>query len=449
MPFLIAIAIHLTRILRRPIDRRLKQRQAGPLTVTTGAVLLLITWDRAEPAGITTVYFLGELAGVGAVYLMTWALILATRLRPLERWFGGLDRMYLWHKRYAVWSMLLLLPHVFVTGRGKAGMTPEQATAFTQTGRILGAVSFLALVALVLISIPRISRILHLGYGWWLFLHRLTGLLLMIALVHGWALDRVIGGSAVLRTIYLAIAAAGLVAYGYDELVQRRRAPQADYEISRIDRPSPEILDVTLTPTGDRSPLKGGQFVYLHVGGDDAWREHPFSVAGAGSDGSVRLTIRTLGQETRRMHADLRPGLPATITGPYGMFDHTLGGPRQIWIAGGIGIAPFLGWLTTPGLATPEHVDLFYCTPNESDAVFLPELTTALTHLPGLAVHPIYSRQHGRLTADRITALTGPLPPDTHVFLCGPAPMVDTLTHDLNRLGLSRDHIHTEHFAFR
>ncbi|MFJ6088008.1 hypothetical protein ACIQI8_42255 [Streptomyces sp. NPDC092369] len=41
------------------------------------------------------------------------------------------------------------------------------------------------------------------------------------------------------------------------------------------------------------------------------------------------------------------------------MFDHTLGGPRQIWIAGGIGIAPFLGWLTHTA-AEPPRTDLFY-----------------------------------------------------------------------------------------
>ncbi|MEU2421053.1 hypothetical protein ABZ619_08415 [Streptomyces sp. NPDC007851] len=167
------------------------------------------------------------------------------------------------------------------------------------------------------------------------------------------------------------------------------------------------------------------------------------------ADGSVRLTFRTLGHGSERMHAALRPGLPATVTGPYGMFDHTLGGPRQIWIAGGIGIAPFLGWLTTPAPPVPAHVDLFYCTPAETDAVFLPELNAAAEHRPGLTVHPVHSRLHGRLTADRVTTLAGQLHPGTHVFLCGPTPMVHTLTRDLRRLGLPHDHVHSEHFAFR
>lgn len=449
MPFLIAIAAYVARILRRTMDVRLKLRHAGPVSVCLGAVLLYLAWDWLRPVSVSTPYFLGEFAGVLAVYLMTWTTVLATRLRSLERWFGGLDRMYFWHRQYALWAMLLLIPHVLVTGRADAGMTPQQVTAFTQAGRLFGAVALFGLLALVVISLGRVSQILRISYERWLFVHRLIGLLLLIALVHGWALDRVIGGSVPLKAIYLAIAAAGLVAYGYDELVLRRRAPTADYLVDEVSRPSPQITDVVLTPTGDGVPAKGGQFVYLRIGGDQAWREHPFSVAGVSANGSVRLTIRTLGPDTQRMHANLRPGLPATVTGPYGMFDHSVGGSRQIWIAGGIGIAPFLGWLTAADLTEPDHIDLFYCTTTETEAVFLSELSAAADQLPNLVVYPVFSRDSGRLTTDRIVSLAGPLQADTHVFLCGPADMVESLTRDLGRCGIPREYIHAEHFAFR
>ncbi|MFF5482398.1 hypothetical protein ACFY5C_34550 [Streptomyces sp. NPDC012935] len=130
------------------------------------------------------------------------------------------------------------------------------------------------------------------------------------------------------------------------------------------------------------------------------------------------------------------------------MFDHTLGGPRQIWIAGGIGTAPFLGWLTHTG-AEPPRTDLFYCAPTAEDAPFLPELTAAAAHRPEFRLHPTFSRSHGRLTAERIQAEAGPITPDTHVFLCGPASMIENLTRALHRQGVPRQHLHAEHFAFR
>ncbi|MDW6064364.1 hypothetical protein SAZ11_48525 [Streptomyces sp. FXJ1.4098] len=253
------------------------------------------------------------------------------------------------------------------------------------------------MLVLVLISLGQVGRILRLPHERWLFLHRFTGLLLLSALVHGWFLDLVINGSAILLALYVTMATVGLAAYAYayayDELVLRRREPQADYTIRRVSRPATDIVDL--------------------------------SVAGVQPDGSVRLTVRALGRGTQKLYTDVREGLPVTLNGPYGMFDHTLGGPRQIWIAGGIGIAPFLGWLTHPSGTLPQ-ADLFYCAPTADTAPFLAELTEAAECLPGLRLHPTFSRSQSHLTADRIRTTAGPLMPETHVFLCGPRPWSKT-----------------------
>ncbi|MFC9930873.1 ferric reductase-like transmembrane domain-containing protein [Streptomyces sp. NPDC127190] len=449
MPVLIVIALYAVRIARAPLDARLKKRHVGPLSVTTGAVMLYLAWDRLRPEGLGAVYFVGEFAGVLSVYLMSCTLVLATRLMWLEQWFGGLDRMYRQHKLYAVCSMLLLTPHLllhFLSGFDGSRYGYAHRPTSVGMGHLLGAVSAIGLLLLVLISLGQVGRILRLPYERWLFLHRLIGLLLLSALVHGWFLDLIINGSTPLLAIYVTTATIGMTAYTYDELVLRHREPRADYTIHRVERPTPDILDLTLTPTGETTlPVTGGQFVYLRVG---SWHEHPISVAGTQADGSVRLTIRALGRGTRRLYTDLSEGHPATLKGPYGMFDHTLGGPRQIWIAGGIGIAPFLGWLTHPG-AAPPRTDLFYCAPTAEDAPFLPELTAVAAHRPEFRLHPTFSRSHGRLTAERIQAEAGPITPDTHVFLCGPAAMIENLTRALHRQGVPRRHLHAEHFAFR
>ncbi|GAB2552730.1 ferredoxin reductase family protein [Nocardia heshunensis] len=450
MPVLIAIAVYAIRILRAPMDVRLKMRHAGPLGVVTGAVLLYLAWDWLRPDGVTAVYFVGEFTGVLAAYLMSCSLVLATRSGRLERWFGGLDQMYFRHKQYALVSMLLLTPHLllhfFFGFDDQENHVDAAAVQQAGVGHLLGAISALGLLTLVVLSLGQVGQILRLPYHRWLFLHRFTGLLLLSALIHGWALDLIIGGSKILLAIYVTMAAIGMAAYIYDELVLRRREPSGDYTIDRVERPASDILDLTLTPNGPTtvSPTSG-QFVYLRVGG---WHEHPFSVAGTEDDGSVRLTIRSLGRGTRRLYSDVRTGLPATLKGPYGMFDYTVGGPRQIWIGAGIGIAPFLGWLTHPHGTLPR-IDLFYCTPDADLAPFLPELVANTARLTEVRLHPIYSRSDGRLTADKIRADAGPLTPDIHVFLCGPSSMVEDLTRTLHRCGIPGDHLHSEQFNFR
>lgn len=447
MPFVTAIADHAVQIARRTVDVR--KPDAGPLTVAAGWVALLLAWDRLRPPGISHAYSLGELAGVSAIYLLTMTLVLATRLTWLEPWFGGLDRMYRWHKQYALWAMSLLPVHILLTQTAQENVRPEQLTDTARTGLVLGVVSAVGLLGFVAVSLARVGRILRLPYERWLLLHRFIGLLVLIALLHGWALDPVIAQAAPLRVAYVALGTIGLVAYAYDELIRRGREPRADYTVCRAERPAADILDVTLAPAGPVVlPITGGRFVFLRTGGRHAWQEHPFSVAGTHPDGSVRLTIRALGPGTTALFRDLHEGAPATLSGPYGMFDHTVGGPRQIWVAGGIGVAPFLGWLSQTHDDLPS-TDLFYSVPSAAEAPFLAELTAAAKTNPALRIHPHFSRTDGRLTGDRIRAIAGPLTPDIHVFLCGPAAMTKSLARGLQANSIPKNHLHSEHFAFR
>jgi predicted ferric reductase len=441
MPVLAGL-LYWLRILRRPMDARLKRRHVGAsILVTLGAVVVVI-WERARPPGLANSYFWGEVAGVLVVYLLTWSLLLATRAQWIEPWFGGLDRMYLWHKRCAIAAIPLLAPHVLVTGTAPH-KTPSRV------GLALGVLSMFGLLALVTVSLPRASRILHLGYERWLFLHRLTGLFLIVGVLHGLSVDLVIGSSRLLWAIFAAVGTVGVAAYAYDELLMRGRVPAAQYTVVSVDYPATDIVEMRLAPTGPSIRPAAGQFIYVHVGGDGGWREHPFSVAGTDADGQLRLSIRTRGADTRRMHAELVPGLPATVTGPYGMFDFTLGGARQVWIAGGIGVVPFLSWLQA---LTPEDrysIDLFYTVPTEADALYLPELLAASERLPTVRIHPVFSRTEGHLDGAAISDAIGPIPAHLHAFLCGPVGMVEALSRDLRRNGVPRDYIHAEHFSFR
>jgi len=131
------------------------------------------------------------------------------------------------------------------------------------------------------------------------------------------------------------------------------------------------------------------------------------------------------------------------------MFDLTLGGDRQLWIAGGIGVAPFLSWLQTMTPDDGHSIDLLYSVPAEADALYLPELTKASERLPAVRIHPFYTRDQGHLTGAVIAASVAPLDGTEHVFLCGPTAMVEDLARDLRRRGTPREYLHFEQFSFR
>jgi predicted ferric reductase len=442
MPALVAVLVYWFRVLRRPMDVRLKRRHVGGSAVLTLGAGMIVLWVQERPMTLPGRYKWGELAGVMAVYLFTWSLILATRARWLEPWFGGLDRMYLWHKRAAIAGTLLVLPHFTVTGAAP-GRPANTA------GLALGVISLLGIIGLVVISLPRAARILRLSYYRWKFLHRLMGLFVATSVIHGLVLDQVIASSLVLRVVFLIVGTAGFLCYLYEELLMRRLLPTADYTVTSVTRPAEDIVELRLTPSGPGITPQPGQFVFLHVGGDGAWHEHPFSVAGTGPGRQLRLSVRARGRETRTLSAELTPGLPAAVSGPYGMFDFTLGGRAQVWIAGGIGIVPFLSWLQALTSEDRHSVELFYIVPTEADAVYLPELLAQSDRLPSVRLHPVFTRTYGHLTgADVDAAIQAPIT-DVHTFICGPVPMVEDISRYLRRRGVPRDYIHAEHFAFR
>ena len=74
---------------------------------------------------------------------------------------------------------------------------------------------------------------------------------------------------------------------------------------------------------------------------------HPYTIASAPRpDGAIRFEIKALGDYTSRLPARCA-GQPVEVEGP-GCFqlDADAGAP-QVWVAGGIGVTPFLAWLDT------------------------------------------------------------------------------------------------------
>ena len=86
---------------------------------------------------------------------------------------------------------------------------------------------------------------------------------------------------------------------------------------------------------------------------------HPFSIASSPSEDKVRMYIKSLGDFTTSLK-NLKVGAIAEIEGAYGKFTYTnFGTAPQIWIAGGIGVTPFLSMARSYDSLSPA-VDFVY-----------------------------------------------------------------------------------------
>lgn len=447
----------------RPASRVSGTRRRGGHG-STGAIALWVVvagviaaWYGLRPAGFASDHYLGEVAGVLAITLLSAALVLSMRSVAIERAFGGLDRMYVWHRMTATVGVALIVPHILLVGGGRNHATPDPASpagsAQYGLGNNLGITAAVGLGVLVAIAflprIPVVRRLVRLGYEKWLASHRLTGLFVAAAVAHGLLVDPVIRAAAPLWWLYLAVGAVGVSVFAARQVGDLRGWGRADYVVTEVDRLNATTLEVRLRPRGDHIEFTPGQFVYASFGGQAYWQPHPFTISNAPGADELRLSIRATGDYTAGLYEHLRRGAGATVEGPYGGFDHQIGGSDQVWIAGGIGITPFLSWANSLDAGSAPEVDLFYAVASGDHALYVDELRAAVGRVPSMRVYMSHDDRDGFLSIERV-ATTLPRPLDRYVyFLCGPGGMIRAFEHELAARGVPASRMHHEEFGFR
>ena len=122
---------------------------------------------------------------------------------------------------------------------------------------------------------------------------------------------------------------------------------------------------------------------------------------------------------------------------------------QQIWIAGGIGVTPFLAWLDSLQ-QTPSQVsaDLHYCTRDRTNDPFVSRLEASCSALPGIRLH-VHGAQQGETlsAADVAAAQNGSR--RSEIWFCGPQGLAEKLKHELGRIGQGRFSFHQEAFEMR
>jgi len=411
----------------------------------------LLLWVLARPADQPWGRYVGEIVGVEAVLLFSCSLVLATLLPVVERAFDGLDRVARWHRYTAVTGVVIMLGHPTL-----AGLTPVPDVS--QIGLRLGSLAMLGLVLLSIwalapsLKAARWSRFIRhlasLSHERWLTGHRLIGLFVIAAVVHGAVVDPVLAQSPTLKVTYLLIGTVGVVAYLYRELLARYVVPIYDYVVAEVQRPNDVTVDVFLEPDGRALTFEPGQFIFLAFGGTNGWERHPFTVASAPSQGRLEVSIRALGDYTRDLHENLQPGTPAKVAGPFGAFDFRRGGQQQIWIAGGVGITPFISWIRSLPQDFNRDVAFYYSVNHAAEALYLEEINAAAQAHPSLRPHLVDSSVDGYLTADLAVANLAD-PSQASVYMCGPPAMMTAMADGFEHHGIPRSQIRWEQFSVR
>jgi predicted ferric reductase len=426
----------------------MEPRRTVSSTALAALVLLpLVPWLLAGSvedrfSGAATLKSVANLAALFGIAAWALTLVLASRIRPVERAVGGVERLYPLHRRLGVLVAILAATHVvFLTLHAGSDALdlylPEAGVSVFS-----GVIAFVLLIGFVVTSVTR-----RLGYPTFVLLQRLLGLTFLVGAFHTFAVHGTLDSAPAL-TVYLGcLTAAGIASLLYRLIGARLGVGRRDYEVAEVRRLDDDVVEIVLAPVGRPLEFRAGQFVYatFHQSGIPP-ESHPFTISSPPGPDSLRLAVKRLGDFTGSVMT-LRPGSRAQLEGPFGRFCVTSDGARaQTWIAGGIGITPFLSWARS--LNGPMAADLYYCTPRAEHAHFLEELFDIADRYPSFRVIPIRKTSLGHLSVNDIEAVNPNLS-DGHIFICGPPTLVENLTTGFVARGMPPGRIHSEIFDFR
>lgn len=350
----------------------------------------------------------------------------------LDRLLRGYLRQYRLHHRLALLATALILGH----GAHQWLSLPaaDRGMLFDLRDRAM-LLAWLALLSLLLLTLAAILH-QHWRRRYWLRLHWLLLPTLLLALAHAWCATR-----PMLRA-WLPLFALPLLPW-LGKYLPAGLWPRFSGHIAcaRLQHLATDVVLLEIDAAALPRSFCAGQIVQLRFLGlpglSRLW--HPFSVASCQREAKLRLLVRQTGLDTQQLQA-AGAQLAVAVRGPYQEWQADFSRP-QLWLAGGIGIAPFVG--------------MWHCrTPQDGQPVQLLHFASASDQLD---YAPLFDCGCNRLHYRRFDSAAGQVPDwgqltpflqqrqaDEAIFLSGPPGFIAAASRYLRQANVPAHAIHAE-----
>lgn len=212
-----------------------------------------------------------------------------------------------------------------------------------------------------------------------------------------------------------------------------------------------EVVDVTSMikrfrfEATDGRPLpafSGGAHVIVEMRDGDTLRRNPYSLMSPPAQtSSYTISVRRDDQGrggSLFLHRAVRPGHQLTLSPPVNLFPIDWRARKHLLIAGGIGITPFLAQMVQHEAAGTEF-ELHLAVRGRAHGAYLDELEARY----GTRIH-VYADDEGeRIDLERLLAAQ---PLGTHLYVCGPAGMMEWVLSTARADGWPEQSLHSERF---
>ncbi|MBI2409714.1 ferric reductase-like transmembrane domain-containing protein [Candidatus Kaiserbacteria bacterium] len=433
------------------------KRNADGIAIAILAIIPIVIWLFIKPIGPrfasvpTTLRSAGQAAGLLGFALLSLNFVLSARLPFLDKIFTGLNKAYVKHHSVGVLAFSLILLHPLFLTLQYLFFSPAAAFAFlfsfTDTGVVLGELALASFIVLMVITLY-----LKFKYENWKATHKFLGVVLILGTIHVLLMPTDVTANIVLRYYLLALATAGGLAYAYRTVFSLYKAREYRYAVKEVRKVSADVAELVLAPLGRKMRFSPGQFVFLRFEtGGTLSQSHPFSLTSSPNDAKLSMGVKKLGDFTSLL-SDVKPGTTSRLEGPFGAFSfNKVPGKKQLWLAGGIGITPFVSmvrWIKqNMSILNGYEIELWYSVKTREEAAYAPEIEELARKESRFRFHVHASEERGRLSAHVVAGDKDVS--DMEIFLCGPQGFMTALRTQFESLGVRRDRIHSEEFILR
>ncbi len=392
--------------------------------------------------------------GFTGLAMMGLQFVLTARFKTLKAPYGS-DIVYFFHRQISVVTFFLILAHpviLFITTPSMLSLLNPLSAPWRAR---FGLISILSLIGLVGFSVYR--KQLKVLYERWRIWHGIFAISAMLG-----ALFHILGVNHYVaipwkKAFWIAYTAFWVGLILWTRLIKPWLEMRNPYRIVQVTPERGNAATLTIQPNHHRGiRFQPGQFAWISVGANPYMdREHPFSIASsAEKPEQISFTIKNLGDFSSTIPS-LKLGETVYLDGPYGSFsiDRHQHASGFVFLAGGIGITPFMSTLRTiRDRKDTRPVWLFYANNEWEDVTFREELEAIQSAINLHLIHIIrfpgegYQGETGFITRE---ILLKHLPDDIaglEFFICGPIPMMKAAEGILSDMNIAPGDIHTEVF---
>ncbi len=378
-------------------------------------------------------------------------LFITLLIGPLAKLWEPAWRLITWRRETGIWFAILSFSHflkVFNFSLQEPGI---------ELPRLLGLIALFWTLILTITSSDRAVNFL--GIWSWKWLHSMVYVIFYLVFAHAtyflfWRYPE----SNWFRFLFLSLAVTIplLQISAFIKEVRRQKIGNASIPNKKLILPilkqkiiADETYEISFSLLNKKFEFFAGQHIWVTVPKllfpDPKGNARVFSIVSSPNDKEkLVIAFRNSGSGFKKTLIKIPIGSQVEIEGPYGYFTLPKDNSEPlVFIAGGIGITPFLSMIRFVNENKLKYsIILLYTNRNKDSAAYLQELKNISKQNP----HFQLKNKFGRLDEDFIRESVGNILYQVKWYIVGPPPMVAAAKEILNNISVSPDHIFFEEF---